>query len=90
MLVASSKSFDRSLSSRSIGQDQDLEGSSEVDSGYHTLDPVEVEDVEDLEKDDVAGEFKRPKGVSDRDWKVYEVVNAVAEEFETKFKAMWA
>ena len=36
------------------------------------------------------GEFKRPAGVSDRDWKVYEVVNAVTVEFDEKFRAMWA
>lgn len=67
-----------------------MDGSSEVDSGYHTLDPTEMDDVEDLEDEGVAGEFKRPKGVSDRDWKVYEVINAVVNEFETKFRAMWA
>lgn len=93
MLVAASKSSERYLLSRSIGQDQDqdLEASSEVDSGsYHTLDLTEVDDVEELEDDDIPGEFKRPKGVSERDWKVYEVVNAVVKEFEPKFKAMWA
>ena len=34
--------------------------------------------------------IKRPLGVSDRDWRVFEVVNQVTLEFDEKFKAMWA
>lgn len=34
--------------------------------------------------------MKRPRGVSNGDWKVYEVVSAAREEFTVKFKAMWA
>lgn len=34
--------------------------------------------------------FKRPKGVSDLDWKVYEVVDGAVREFDEKFHAMWA
>ncbi|KAI0750894.1 P-loop containing nucleoside triphosphate hydrolase protein [Daedaleopsis nitida] len=60
---------------------------SELDSGYGTLDPAEADpDLEGSEQ----GEFKRPVGVSDRDWKVYEVINAMTVEFDEKFRAMWA
>ncbi|TFK94713.1 P-loop containing nucleoside triphosphate hydrolase protein [Polyporus arcularius HHB13444] len=60
---------------------------SEIDSGYGTLDPAEADpDMGGSEQ----GEFKRPSGVSDRDWKVYEVVNGVCTEFDEKFRAMWA
>ena len=63
---------------------------SELDSGYGTMgtaDPAEADpDAEGAEQ----GGFKRPVGVSDRDWKVYEVVDAVTAEFDEKFRAMWA
>ncbi|RPD67074.1 P-loop containing nucleoside triphosphate hydrolase protein [Lentinus tigrinus ALCF2SS1-7] len=60
---------------------------SEIDSGYGTLDPAEADpDIEGPEQ----GDFKRPSGVSDRDWRVYEVVNGVTAEFDEKFRAMWA
>ena len=63
------------------------DGVSELDSGYGTLDPAEADpDLEGSEQ----GEFKRPVGVSDRDWRVFEVVNAVTAEFDEKFRAMWA
>lgn len=59
------------------------------DSGYQTLDPAEADDVEDLNDGDSSA-FRRPPGVSERDWRVYEVVNAVVVDFTAKFKAMWA
>jgi hypothetical protein len=34
--------------------------------------------------------MKRPPGVSNADWRVYEVVSAAREEFMLKFKAIWA
>lgn len=34
--------------------------------------------------------IKRPPGVSDRDWRVFEVVDLVTKEFDEKFRAMWA
>lgn len=46
-------------------------------------------DVDGDEKVDDSG-FKRPKGVSDRDWKVYEVVDGALQGFEEKYRAMWA
>ena len=60
---------------------------SELDSGYGTLDPAEADpDIEGGEQ----GEFKRPPGVSDEDWRVFVVVNGVTAEFDEKFRAMWA
>ncbi|KAI0262214.1 P-loop containing nucleoside triphosphate hydrolase protein [Gloeopeniophorella convolvens] len=60
-----------------------------VDSGYQSFDPSEM-DEEDSAGGADAGAFKRPRGASDRDWRVYEVVNSVTNEFGAKFKAMWA
>lgn len=64
--------------------DEDLE----IDSGYGTLDPAE-NDLEEGQGSSDDG-FKRPKGVIDLDWKVYEVVDGALREFEEKYKAMWA
>ncbi|CDO68719.1 hypothetical protein BN946_scf184652.g46 [Trametes cinnabarina] len=62
---------------------------SEIDSGYGTLDPAEADP--DTEGSDAGAEsFKRPAGVSDRDWRVFEVLNAVTTEFDEKFRAIWA
>jgi hypothetical protein len=64
--------------------DEDLE----MDDGYGTLDPAE----NDMEEGQGSGDegFKRPKGVSDLDWKVYEVVDGALREYEEKYRAMWA
>ncbi|KAH9899786.1 P-loop containing nucleoside triphosphate hydrolase protein [Cubamyces lactineus] len=62
---------------------------SEIDSGYGTLDPAEADP--DTEGSDAGPEsFKKPAGVSERDWKVFEVMNAVTTEFDEKFRAIWA
>jgi len=34
--------------------------------------------------------FSRPRGVTDRDWRVYEVLDEMLRELHEKFKAMWA
>ncbi|KAH9067713.1 P-loop containing nucleoside triphosphate hydrolase protein [Lactarius vividus] len=70
------------------------------DSGYHSLDPAgrgEEEETGDGNDDGDGDEanrdpaaFKRPRGVPDRDWRVYEIVNKITNEFGVKFKAMWA
>jgi len=67
----------------------------ELDSGYETLIdsslPGDQDDFEDKEPGDVEHYLmKRPIGVSNADWKVYEVVSAAREEFMVKFKATWA
>jgi len=56
------------------------------DSGYGSFDPGEMDEGE---LGDIA-DFKRPNGVGDLDWRVYEVVNGATREFEEKFRAMWA
>ncbi|GBE83891.1 Uncharacterized helicase [Sparassis crispa] len=64
-----------------------VSASGDIDSGYGSFDPAEV-DVDEGGPD--SGSLKRPVGVSDRDWKVYEVIDTVSREFEEKFRAMWA
>ncbi|OCH85272.1 P-loop containing nucleoside triphosphate hydrolase protein [Obba rivulosa] len=60
--------------------------SGDVDSGYSSVDPTDGTG----ESSDDNETIKRPYGVSDEDWKVYETIDAVTKEFEVKFKAMWA
>ena len=67
--------------------DDGLDASEAEDSGYQSFDPSEWGEAGDG-ADPAA--FKRPHGVFDRDWKVYQVVNNVTNEFHAKFKAMWA
>lgn len=58
----------------------------DVDSGYGGSDPAERDKGEDA---GLPG-FLRPVGVSDKDWRVYQIVNEALAEFDVKFKAMWA
>ena len=63
------------------------------DSGYQSLEPSgpgEEEEEEAGGSGDVGVTFTRPRGVPDRDWRVYEIVNSITNEFGVKFKAMWA
>jgi hypothetical protein len=81
------------LSRMSTDSDQDAalhEADSDChdDSGYYSSDPSEREEGRGEEAD--RGIFERPRGVRDRDWKVYEVVNSITNQFSVKFKAMWA
>lgn len=62
------------------------------DSGYATgtvvsVDPIEAD--EGLAGDD-SPELNRPKNVTDKDWRVYTVIDAALKEFNAKYKAMWA
>ena len=34
--------------------------------------------------------FSRPRGVTNRDWRVYEVLDEMLRELHEKFKAIWA
>jgi len=46
-----------------------------------------------VDEDDVQGDaptFSRPRGVTDRDWRMYQVLDEVYRELYDKFKAMWA
>ncbi|TFK24691.1 P-loop containing nucleoside triphosphate hydrolase protein [Coprinopsis marcescibilis] len=45
---------------------------------------------ENSEEWNVDGDFKRAKGVSDDDWRVYKVVSLAFAEFDIKARAMWA
>ena len=47
----------------------------------------------ELDEDGAQGDtpaFSRPRGVTDRDWRVYEVLNEVLRELHKKFKVIWA
>lgn len=72
------------------GLDGDLEGLDEddVDSGYGTYASGDVDD--ETQKGADLQSLQRPPAVSDEDWRVFEVIYAATQEFETKFKAMWA
>ena len=45
-------------------------------------------DTDDKKED--APAFSRPRGVTDGDWRVYEVLDELLRELHEKFKAIWA
>ena len=55
----------------------------DVDSGFGEPD-------EDDKQGKDAPTFSRPPGVTDRDWRVYEVLDEMFRELDEKFRAMWA
>ncbi|KAG2142339.1 hypothetical protein DEU56DRAFT_793643 [Suillus clintonianus] len=76
---------------------QNADLSEEVDSGYGSLDTVrwgdeeeEASEKQERGKLEATSDSQRPRGVSDADWRVFEVVNGALEEFHEKYKAMWA
>lgn len=62
-------------------QDPDVE--------VQAVDPAEF-DVMDAGAEGPMDSLIRPRGVSDDDWKVYEVVHVLTEDFDAKFRKMWA
>ena len=66
-------------------------GSVDLRSQEETLvgDEAGSETIED-EDDSVKLDFKRPRGVTDRDWMVYRVVSLACAEFDEKAREMWA
>lgn len=84
LLEAASK-----LTTTDAGLEEDDEEDDELDSGYGTYDSGDI-GGEAEEQSQETHLLARLPGVSDEDWRVYEVIHAVTEEFETKFKAMWA
>ena len=54
----------------------------DVDSGFGELDENDAQES--------APPFSRPRGVTDGDWRVYEVLNEMLVELHKKFKAIWA
>lgn len=54
----------------------------EVDSGLAEIDEGDAQGD--------APTFSRPRGVTDRDWRVYEVLDEMLRELHEKFKAIWA
>jgi len=54
----------------------------DVDSGFGELDEGDAQGN--------APTFSRPRGITDKDWRVYEVLDAMLKELHEKFKAIWA
>ena len=54
----------------------------DVDSGFAEL------DEDDTQRN--APALPRPRGVTDRDWRVYEVLEEMSRELQEKYDAMWA
>ncbi|KAI9465203.1 P-loop containing nucleoside triphosphate hydrolase protein [Lactarius psammicola] len=73
--------------------DETADADASKDGGYYSIDPSgrgEEEEEAGGEADLNPAAFARPRGVPDRDWRVYEIVNKITNEFYVKFKAMWA
>ena len=70
-----------SMSKDSDREETDSEGAN--DNGYYSSGEEGGEE---------AGQnaFERPHWVRDKDWKVYEVVNTITNQFGAKFRAIWA
>ena len=78
------------------------EGAAETEDDDGFYDAREVDDDDDDDDDfNIKGsssgstsnknsDFDRPARVRDADWRVYEIVSAVAHEFNEKFRKMWA
>jgi len=73
----------REATETNTGIDRELE----ENNGFESYDPSEMDGDEGVVGTDG---FKRPRGVGNLDWKVYEVVDGALREFEEKFRAMWA
>ncbi|KAK7063652.1 hypothetical protein R3P38DRAFT_2819611 [Favolaschia claudopus] len=58
-----------------------------------THDPAEVEGDDESEEDgsdENCADLKRPPGVKEEDWRLYVVATEALQEFDEKFRAMWA
>ena len=70
----------------------------EEDDVHGFYDIVEVDDYDDdydakelsSSTSNKKSDFDRPARVRDADWRVYEIVSAAADEFNEKFRKMWA
>ena len=78
---------DRDVALREADSDGHMANMSD-DSGYYSSDPSEREEEGGEGTDE--GIFVRPRGVQDKDWRVYEVFNSITNQFSVKFRAMWA
>ena len=81
-------------------KDRVAEGTVEMedDNSHEFYDAAEGDDDYDVNKESSSSsstnnrnsDFDRPAMVKDADWRVYEVVSAAADEFNEKFRKMWA
>jgi ATP-dependent RNA helicase DDX60 len=84
LLSSASKDSDRDAALHEADSDGHMADTPD-DSGYFS-----TEREEEGEEEAGPGISERPRGVRERDWKVYEVVNSITNHFSNKFKAMWA
>jgi len=76
-----------------MGEEAEGGESDDFDSGFISVDdPTEKddEDADQLGTKAMGLGSAKPTWVAEKDWRVLEVVYAVTEEFNEKFKAMWA
>ena len=90
LLLKASKDSEASKVAEGAAETED---SDDVDNhGFY--DAAEVDDYDDDIKESSSStkksDFDRPARVKDADWRVYEVVSAAADEFNEKFRRMWA
>ena len=78
-------------------KDKVAEGAAEMEDGddnHEFYDAVEVDDYDVKETSsgtsNEKSDFDRPAMVKDADWRVYEIVSAATDEFNEKFRKMWA
>ena len=87
LLLKSSKDSKNTKVAEGVDEDED--------DGFY--DAVEVDDYDDdydvkesSSSSNSKSDFDRPARVRDADWRVYEIVSAAADEFNEKFRKMWA
>ena len=71
-----------------VGADDDDDDDDEIYDGAEVDDDDVQESLSGTSNQE--SDFDRPAMVKDADWRVYEIVSAAADEFNKKFKKMWA
>lgn len=92
------ESSDEVVSTGVDDEDALAETDADLTTKFDTADVTEGEVGEAMESiggandddDDSDAGLTRPVGVSDEDWAVYKLIDAVTTEFEEKFRAIWA
>lgn len=67
-----------------------IDGDMEDDSGYATGSMAGLPENPAADKAKEGVKFPRPPGILNIDWRVYEIIDDLANEFYEKFKKMWA
>lgn len=85
-LKAIRASLAQMIDSRARGANDDSEAALEETDFLQGMDPAEM----DQDNDSQGTGIRRPTGVSDSEWRTFETIHALTEDFEAKFRAMWA